>query len=223
MKRSILFSRCLLAAVLLAAMTPAQAADKVQWSVFQLTENAAGRLYQVSSVLVPDGKNKMGNFEAENMFDKKGTTCWCEGDPDDDEGAHIVLEVDEDTTSFHIINGMIVNEKLFKWNSRVSRFKAALYVAFRNAGKDEGGSKAFDAAKFDDESVSIKNSMTPQRLDFFFDWAKVRTFRDEVVSQRSGSETVVFLVDLEVAGASSGSEYDDLCITDLWFSNQTGD
>jgi hypothetical protein len=34
---------------------------------------------------------------------------------------------------------------------------------------------------------------------------------------------VVFLVDLEVAGASSGSEYDDLCITDLWFSNQTGD
>ena len=93
-------------------------------------------------------------------------------------------------------------------------------MAFRNPGKDERGFKAFDAAKFDDESVSIKNIRTPQRLDFFFDWAKVRTFRDEVVGQRSGSEPGVYLLDLEVASASSGSEFDDLCITDIWFSNE---
>lgn len=220
MKKTILF---LLLLILALGTMPAAADEGGDNRIFQFEEGADGQLYGASSVLVGDGKKKIGTFQAGYLFDRKGATCWAEGRKGSGVGESVHLVIPENVKYFNMINGYIISRNAFYWNERVKRMKIGLFIGFRSPEHDQDGRKAFEAVSYKEAFTFVKDTLRVQSMPFFFNWEDVIKFRDEVTAKRNqeglSTALVEYIVELKFTEVFEGQRDQDLCITDLWFSD----
>ena len=199
-----------------------------QWD--RVTFEDADMYYSASSELEkPSSRKDFGRYSPHNLFDHNTSTAWVEGEEGSGIGSYILAGSRFGLTKYILIyNGYQDSESLFQKNNRVKELKLTLFIGFiLDTGAQQFGFNADTAAYKKSALITLNDEMGVQRFGVPFDREKVEAFRENERNRYHmaypGSRRIedFIFVKFEIASVYKGSKWDDTCIAELEFTNNT--
>ena len=213
-------------------------AQEPDWERLFLRD-AMGRLHMASSELDEvDPFEGLGEYGGHNLFDKEGSTAWVEGVQGSGIGEYILFGIGKSIPDqMVILNGYQKNKDVFTKNNRVKTIKVSLFVGFMIQGDvTEIGCYYYTKQFPTEEVITIKDMNGSQQIDFPFEenealqFAKfnqlafLEDFKTELDKIGEDCPTCPttpsnqFFLKIKILDVYKGSQWDDTCISDIWFT-----
>jgi hypothetical protein len=189
--------------------------------------------YRASSELV-DGKDCLKNDESyyinrkygvQNLFDGDYKTAWVEGIKGYGIGEAVYLSIQHNYKILNIFNGYGKNLTLYKNNSRAKRLKLICYAGINPEGHVTEIVELYKSKMFPKEYyIYLEDKFAVQSFPFPFSGNELKEFQDKFVAEyKKISSTpiaaVKTILKIEIADVYKGAEYEDTCISEIFFDN----
>ena len=176
----------------------------------------------------------IGIYSAYQLFDKNLTTAWVEGVNGNGIGEYVLIGRNNDLPDkIHINNGYQKTESLYYKNNRPKTLKLSLYVAYHLPGDVTELGKMYQCLQYPDSIIiHLNDKMGTQVFELPFDIKKVKSikstgdadfakeFEERVDEFIEHEHYFGYIIKLEIVDVYKGSQWDDTCISDLWFSRE---
>jgi len=207
----------------------------VQWESLFLNDGRT-RYYGSSELedLTVEEWGDIGKYSAYQLFDKNLTTAWVEGVNGNGIGEYVLIGRGNDLPDkIHINNGYQKTESLYYKNNRPKTLKLSLYVAYHLSGDVTELGKMYQCLQYPDTTIiHLNDKMGTQVFELPFDIKKVKSiesagdadfekeFEERVDEFIELEHYYGYIIKLEIIDVYKGSQWDDTCISDLWFSRE---
>ena len=214
-------------------------AQQPEWEKVFLSD-AMRQVYSVSSEL--DEVNPfegLGAYGGHNLFDKDNSTAWVEGVQGSGINEYVILGIgSEFPEQMVLLNGYQKNKDLFSKNNRVKTIRISLFTGFMiPMDMTEIGVyyriRQFDtsmAIELEDrygsqqiplpwERDNVDQVMVENRNFFLKDFEKELAEAREDCPSCPTDPKFRFFLKIEILDIYKGSQWDDTCISDIWFTS----
>lgn len=202
--------------------------------------DAMGTLHMVSSELdAVDPFEGLGEYGGHNLFDKESSTAWVEGVEGPGTGEYFYLAMGQEFPEQMIIrNGYQKNDDIFSKNNRVKTTRVSLFAGFMIPMDVTEIGMYYYVRKFGtEEVVELEDLRASQEIDLPFDQANVNEFaamckkqfpedyKTQLEKVKENCPTCPtdpsfqFFMRVEILDVYKGSQWDDTCISDIWFTS----
>lgn len=202
--------------------------------------DAMGTPHMTSSELdAVDPFEGLGKYGGHNLFDKSKYTAWVEGVEGPGTGEYVYLAMGKEFPEQMVIfNGYQKNDDVFIKNNRVKTIRVSLFAGFMIPGDVTEIGMYYYLRQFDTEEViGLEDRDGSQAIDMPFEQTRVNEFAEMSKKQfmeehkarleklkedcptYSTEPSFQFFVRIEILDVYKGSQWDDTCISDIWFTS----
>lgn len=181
----------------------------------------------------------LGKYGGHNLFDKSKYTAWVEGVEGPGTGEYFYLAMGEEFPEQMIIfNGYQKSKDIFAKNNRVKTIRVSLFAGFLISGDVTEIGLYYYVRKFGtEEVVDLEDRSGSQEIDLPFERTSMNEFAE--ISKKQFMEDYKtklekmkencptcptnpyfqFFLRVEILDVYKGSQWDDTCISDIWFTS----
>jgi hypothetical protein len=222
--------------LLLAIFFTQCSAQQPEWERLFFSD-AMGTPHMTSSELdAVDPFEGLGNYGGHNLFDKSKYTAWVEGVEGPGTGEYFYLAIGEILPEQMVIhNGFQKTDDLFTKNNRVKTIRVSLFAGFMIPGDVTEIGVYYYLRQFGaGQVIGLEDRSGTQEIDLPFEQTRVNEFAEmsrkqfmeehkaelEKVKEDCPTEpSFRFFVRIEILDVYKGSQWDDTCISDVWFTS----
>jgi len=218
--------------LMIAFIAACSAPKKIPWEEI-LLRDGTGYLYHSSSELENRGPYVRGLYGAHNLFDGNPATCWSEGAKGAGMGESVSIAIDEGTKVIILRNGYAKSDRFFRDNNRIRQAELSILAGIHIPGEVTETGLLFSALPFTKtKTITLTDSMKPQKIDFPFNWKTLERFKRtaerrfkkinrDKLSAAGQEPRTVFILRLKILSVYSGDKYDDTCLSGISFENKS--
>lgn len=233
MKLSGLFMLLFMASLMAPDISPAQEAEQIQ-EIPLLDKNDFNPYVEFYSTDITDfyHPEETSKYPSVNLFDGFLKTCWVAGSAN--KNRHSVLyikvpdEIPPERLILNIFSGYGKSRKLYRANARPEKIKISLLAACNPEGYSTEVVDNYLTEKYPlDKQIVLADTFGVQSFPLHFNKKDLLGFQDKYLKKCKLSvkgDTMnirsAFILKLEITDVYKGSEYDDICISEIFFNNR---
>ena len=171
-------------------------------------------------------KTDNSHYPPSHLFDGQFNTCWVANKEKTMEHPQLYLRLPDNPRVMNIYPGYGKSLSLFYKNARPVKLKLSLYAGINPEGYVSEHAMIYKATKYPvEQEVHLKDSAMVQHIPLEFPDEEIQSFQYEAAARfkdqmnMSPADTCLIL-QIEILDVKHGSEYKDICISEIFFSNR---
>jgi hypothetical protein len=195
------------------------AQEKLKWVDISLTDSIKYVQFDVHTV-------SNIRYSPANLFDAKSNTCWVSGTNQSEMSSLYLKLPDSDNIVMNIFSGYGKSSNLYLQNARPKKINLNLYVAVNPEGYVSENGFLYKAVKFPHTQViQLTDNFGVQSIPFDFSKKDLNEFRNKASHSFDSAFKIpkansCLILELEIIETFPGTNYDDVCISELFFNDR---
>jgi hypothetical protein len=195
------------------------AQPKNQWIDIELIETPDYTAVSRSQAGNPD-------YPPSNLFDADYDTCWATDSESENKNPRIFIRMPEDAVILNIYSGYGKSSGLYHKNARPRTVKISLWGGINPEGYVSEKAALYKALRYEDVRIcSLKDENGLQHIPLDFPEDSLKNFMEECRAQFTSDFNMPIagsglILELEITDIIEGTEYDDICISEIFFNDR---